>query len=95
MALALRTLPARGTLGCVLTVQEGIYEVWTSRGRERASMGGGLLAAVACDRGAMPMPGDWVEMSRWHDGRLTLSGRAGCDRRARAVTVRPHLRVVK
>lgn len=92
MALAQRIVPARGVLGCVLTLDEGIYEVWTSRGRERASMSGGLLADVARDRGAMPLPGDWVELSRWHDGRVTLSRRA-CVRPV--APGRLHLRLVR
>lgn len=95
MALAHRTLPARGSLGCVLAVHEGIYEVWTSRGRERASMGGTLLAEVARDRRAMPAPGDWVELARWRDGRLTLSGRAGRDCVRPSIAARPHLRLVR
>ncbi|MGN6721518.1 MAG: hypothetical protein ACTHJM_02770 [Marmoricola sp.] len=95
MALAHRALPARGALGCVLAVDEGIYEVWTSRGRERASMGGGLLADVARDRAAMPLPGDWVELTRWRDGRLTLSGRAGRDCARPSAVARPHLRLVR
>lgn len=95
MAVAHRTLPARGALGCVLAVNEGVYEVWTSRGRERASMGGGLLADVARDRKAMPMPGDWVELARWCDGRLTLSARAGRDCVHAALPARPHLRLVR
>ncbi len=95
MALAHRTLPARGTLGCVLAVDNGIYEVWTSRGRERATMSGGLLAEVAHDRGAMPMPGDWVEMARWHDGRVTLSGHARREGSQKSAASRPHLRLVR
>ena len=93
MALAHRSLPARGALGCVLAVDGGIYEVWTSRGRERASMSGALLAEVACDGDARPCPGDWVQVTRWHDGRLTMSGRVGCSRQPRG-TVRPRLRLV-
>lgn len=95
MALAHRTLPARGVLGCVLAVDGGIFEVWTSRGRERASMGGGLLAEVARDRAAMPFPGDWVEIARWHDGRVTLSGRAGGQGAGASLRLRPHLRLVR
>lgn len=97
MALAHRPLPVRGTLGCVLSLTDGIYEVWTSRGRERASMGGGLLAQVARDRDAMPSPGDWVELARWQDGRITLSGRAGGDRvrPSTSTPTRPHLRLVR
>lgn len=95
MALAYRTLPARGDLGCVLAVDDGIYEVWTSRGRERASMSGGLLADVARDCDARPTPGDWVELARWHDGRLTLSGRAGREFVRAAERTRPHLRLVR
>lgn len=94
MALAHRSLPGRGGLGCVLAVEGGIYEVWTSRGRERASMGGALLAAVAGDSGARPCPGDWVEVTRWRDGRLTMSGRVGCAPLARRVAARPHLHLV-
>jgi hypothetical protein len=93
MAVAHRTLPARGALGCVLAVSGGIYEVWTSRGRERASMSGGLLAGVARDRGVAPVAGDWVEITRWHDGRVTLSGRAGGV--LVRTTTRPHLRLVR
>lgn len=94
MALAHRTLPARGALGCVLTLDEGIYGVWTSRGLERASMSGGLLAAVARNRDEMPAAGDWVELMRWGDGRLTLTGRAGRSRAPRP-SDRPHLRLVR
>lgn len=95
MALAQRVLPARGVLGCVLALDEGIFEVWTSRGRERASMSGALLADIARDRTAMPLPGDWVEITRWHDGRVTLSGRAGRDCVRASVVARPHLRLVR
>lgn len=91
MTLAHRSVPARGSLGCVVAVEGGIYEVWTSKGRERASMCGRLLADVARDATARPSRGDWVELTRWHDGRLTLSGRAG----RKAAAVRPHLRLVK
>lgn len=94
MALAHRSLPARGSLGCVLAVEGGIYEVWTSRGRERASMSGTLLADVACDSGARPCPGDWVQLTRWRDGRLTLSGRVGCTPPPRRPAARSHLRLV-
>lgn len=88
---ALGSRPARGSLGCVLAVADGVYEVWTSQGRERASMCGVLLAEVARDAQARPALGDWVELTRWHDGRVTLSGRAGLGR----PSVRPHLRLVK
>ena len=95
MALAHRTLPARGTLGCVLTVDTGVFEVWTARGCERATLSGGLLAEVARDRGAMPMPGDWVEMTRWQDGRVTLCRRAGGEGMRRSGSNRSHLRLVR
>jgi hypothetical protein len=67
MPVAHRSVPARGALGCVLAIRDGVYEVWTSRGRERASMGGGLLADIARDGDARPALGDWVELTRWQD----------------------------
>ena len=90
MPLAHRSLPVQGSLGCVLAVSDGIFEVWTCRGRERVSMGGGLLADVARNADARPALGDWVELTRWHDGRVTMSGRADRSRPYQ----RPRLRLV-
>lgn len=61
-------------LACVIGEETGVVVCWTTRGVVRASWGGRLLAAVARDRAAAPVRGDWVGLRRWSDGRLTVEG---------------------
>lgn len=58
-------------VGCVVRVEVGVLVVLTDAGEVRASLDGSLLARVARDRSALPVPGDWVPLRRWADGRVT------------------------
>lgn len=63
---------ARGAAGCVLRVRDGLVEVLTDRGRVTASLGGLVLARIAADPRARPRPGDWVALTWWSDGPVTV-----------------------
>ena len=58
-------------VGCVVRVEVGVLVVLTDAGEVRASLDGCLLARVARDRGCLPVAGDWVQLRRWPDGRVT------------------------
>jgi len=64
--------PTRRWVGCVVQVETGVFRVLTDRGEVRASLDGAMLGEVARDRSALPGPGDWVELRRWCDGRITV-----------------------
>ena len=59
-------------IGCVQQVETGVLLVLTDGGSVRASLDGGMLAAVARDRACLPGPGDWVQLRDWPDGRTTV-----------------------
>ena len=59
-------------VGCVARVETGVAVVLTDAGERRASYGGRMLVRVAHDRSQAPVPGDWVTLRTWPDGRTTL-----------------------
>jgi ribosome biogenesis GTPase len=61
-----------GSVGRVVRVDRGLVSVLTATGPERASVGGGLLAAMARDPMAGACTGDWVLMQDWPGRRVTL-----------------------
>lgn len=71
-------------VGVVLTVRTGVLDVLADGGRVRATLDGSMLAAVARDRSAMPVPGDWVRLRTWPDGRVSVVGPL-CPRRGATV----------
>jgi ribosome biogenesis GTPase len=60
------------SVGCVLRVDHGIYDLLCGAGRLRVTLGGPMLAAMARDPMAGPCPGDWCEVRSWPDGPYTL-----------------------
>jgi len=58
--------------GRVARVDRGICTTLTADGPVRASLSGGMLAAVARDSVAMPCAGDWAVVRTWADGRATV-----------------------
>ena len=56
----------------VSRVDRGICSVLGAHGAHRASIGGGLLAAVAQDPVRLPCAGDWVVVRTWPDDRQTI-----------------------
>lgn len=68
-----RPAPRTGlSVGCVLRVDHGVYELLCGGGLQRVTLGGAMLARMARDRGAAPGPGDWCEVRTWPDGPRTL-----------------------
>lgn len=63
-----------GWVGCVLAVETGVFRVLTDRGEVRASLDGPMLCEAARDRSCLPVPGDWVSLRVWCDGRVTVAG---------------------
>lgn len=77
---------ARAGVGCVVAAGDGLLDVLTDRGRVVAGLGGALLARVARDAGHRPAVGDWVALTWWPDGPVTVERRLGAPYRpARAV----------
>ena len=69
------TRPAPATdlsVGCVLRVDHGVYDLLCRGGRLRVTLGGAMLARMARDPQAGPCPGDWCEVRTWPDGPRTL-----------------------
>lgn len=62
-------------VGCVTHVEAGVFVVLTDRGEVRASLDGTMLGEVARDRSRLPVPGDWLVLRAWCDGRVTVEGR--------------------
>lgn len=60
-------VPAR-----VLDTRPGLVTALTEEGPRQASLGAGLLSAVAADAGAGPRAGDWVVLRAWPDRRWTV-----------------------
>jgi ribosome biogenesis GTPase len=75
-------------LGCVVGSETGVAVVLTDRGELRASYGSDLLAAVARDPRCAPVKGDWVELRRWCDGRVTIERRLGPEPVAQVLPLR-------
>jgi ribosome biogenesis GTPase len=63
------TVPAR-----VAAVDRGAVDLLGSETLRRATLGGGVLAALAADPSQGPCAGDWGEVREWPDGRVTLDG---------------------
>ncbi len=63
---------SREPVGCVVRVVTGVAVVLTDAGERRTSYSGRMLARVAHDRSQAPVPGDWVTLRTWPDGRTTL-----------------------
>jgi len=59
--------PARVTVA-----ERGVCAVLAAAGPTRVSVGGALLAAAIADPVRLPVPGDWVVLRSWADGRSTL-----------------------
>ncbi len=69
------TTPAPATdlsVGCVLRVERGVYELLCTAGRLRVTLGGALLEEMARDPQAAPSAGDWCLVRAWPDGPHTL-----------------------
>ena len=66
------TVPAGLEPGRVARTDRGICTVLTATGPVRASLGGAVLTAAACDPVALASTGDWVALRRWPDGRITI-----------------------
>ena len=64
-------------MACVIGEETGVVVCWTGRGVVRASWGPHLLAAVARDRSAAPVRGDWVLLQEWSDQRVTVDRALG------------------
>lgn len=64
-------------VGCVLAAADGLLEVLTDRGRLVAGLGGAMLARVAHDARQRPVVGDWVALTWWPDGPVTVDRRLG------------------
>lgn len=58
--------------GRVTRVDRGVCTVITADGSQRASVGGGLLAAAARDPLRLPCTGDWVVLRSWPDECTTI-----------------------
>jgi len=56
----------------VTTVEPGVCGVLAASGPTRVSVGGALLAAALADPVRLPVPGDWVVLRSWADGRSTI-----------------------
>jgi hypothetical protein len=69
-----RVAPPDGWVGCVLSVETGVFVVLTDRGEVRASLDGSMLCRAARDRSCLPVAGDWVALRAWCDGRVTVTG---------------------
>jgi hypothetical protein len=69
-----RVARSDGWVGCVLSVETGVFVVLTDRGELRASLDGSMLCHAARDRSCLPVPGDWVTLRAWCDGRVTVAG---------------------
>lgn len=63
---------ARAGVGCVVAAADGLVEVLTDDGRVVAGLGGAMLARVAHDAGRRPAVGDWVALTWWPDGPVTV-----------------------
>jgi ribosome biogenesis GTPase len=61
-----------GSVGRVVGVDRGLVSLLTATGPQRASFGGGLLAATARDPLAGPCTGDWGLLRHWPGERNTL-----------------------
>ena len=70
--LAVTVPDADYSVGCVLRVDHGVYDLWCRSGRCRVTLGGAMLARMAEDPDAAPCPGDWCLVRAWPDGPLTL-----------------------
>lgn len=68
-----RVVPADRWVGCVMHAETGVFVVLTDEGEVRASLDGAMLAEVARDRSLLPSRGDWVELRRWCDGRVSVA----------------------
>jgi len=60
------------SVGCVLRVDHGVYDLLCPSGRLRVTLGGPMLARMAQDPQAGPCPGDWCLVRTWPDGPHTL-----------------------
>lgn len=60
------------SVGCVLRAEHGVYDLMSSGGRLRVTLGGAMLARMARDPQAGPRPGDWCLVRTWPDGPRTL-----------------------
>jgi ribosome biogenesis GTPase len=56
----------------VIVTEPGVCAVIAAAGPTRVSVGGALLAAAVADPVRLPVPGDWVVLRSWADGRSTL-----------------------
>ncbi len=61
-----------GVAGRVVRVDRGLVSALTAQGLVRASLGAGLLDAMAGDTLAAPCTGDWCIIRHWSDGPLTV-----------------------
>jgi ribosome biogenesis GTPase / thiamine phosphate phosphatase len=59
--------PARVTVA-----ERGVCAVLAAAGPTRVSVGGALLVAAVADPVRLPVPGDWVVLRSWGDGRSSL-----------------------
>ncbi|MGH3446705.1 MAG: GTPase RsgA, partial [Nocardioidaceae bacterium] len=64
--------PRAGTVGRVVRVDRGICAVVTADGLVRASLGSGVLEAMADDTLSTPCTGDWCVLRKWCDGPMTV-----------------------
>jgi ribosome biogenesis GTPase / thiamine phosphate phosphatase len=71
-ALAFAPLAAAGLEPArVMAVDRGAVDLAGASGDLRATLGGGVLDALAADPAAGPCSGDWAGVRAWPDGRLT------------------------
>ena len=56
----------------VARVDRGVCSVLAADGAQRASVGGGILAAAAANPVLLPCSGDWVAVRTWPDERTTI-----------------------
>ncbi len=66
------TAAADAAPGRVLCAGPGLVRVLAEDGPRRASLGAGLLAALATEPGCAPWAGDWVVLRAWPDNRWTV-----------------------
>jgi len=79
-------------VGCVIAFETGVLVVLTDDGALRATYGADMLGVIAHDRSRVPRPGEWVMLSRWCDGRVTVEATltpTASARLARVLPLRP------
>ena len=70
-----RVTPAPGERGRVVRVEVGVVIVDCDGVMVRASYSGRMLARIARDSSAVPVPGDGVRLCHWPDKRVTVEER--------------------